>query len=47
MVELPVDAFGVRCSVRAIPRVDHVSQLEIVTPSVLKTTPCKREVKLA
>ena len=33
MIELTVDAFGVRRSMRTFPMADHVSHLEGVTPS--------------
>ena len=33
MVGLPVDTFSVRRSMRAVPRADHISHLEGVSPS--------------
>ena len=47
VVELPVYTFGVRRSVRAVPREYNVSHLEGVTPSVWQSTPCKRSGKAA
>ena len=47
MVELPVDAFGLRHSVCAIPREDHVSHLEGVTPSMWQAIPCKTVGEMA
>ena len=47
VVDLPVDAFGVRTSMRAVPRVYHIIHLEGVTPSIWQDTPCKRAVKFA
>ena len=41
-VELPVDVFRVQRSVLAVPRADHVSRLEGVTPYVWQARPCKR-----
>ena len=46
MVELPIYAFGLQRSVRAILRVDRVSNLEGVTTSVRQATMCKRAVTL-
>ena len=45
MIELLVDAFGVRLSVRAVPRSDHVSHLEGFTLSMWQAMPCERVVK--
>ena len=39
VVELPVDAFSVRRSLRAVPRADHISHLEGVPPSAWQATP--------
>ena len=33
VVELPMDAFSVQRSVRAVPRADHISYMEGVSPS--------------
>ena len=38
-----MDAFSVRRSVRAVPRADHISHLEGVSPSTCQATPFKRE----
>ena len=42
-----MDAFGVRRSVRAVPRADQISHMEGVSPSVWQATPCKRVGKAA
>ena len=47
VVELPVDVFGVRRSVRAVPRADQISHMEGFSPSVCQSTPCKRVGKAA
>ena len=47
VVELPMDAFRVQRSIRTVPRADHVSHLEGVTPSVWQATPRKRVEKAA
>ena len=47
MVEIPVEAFTVWCAMRAVPRDDHVSHLEGVTPLTWKYMPCERLVKLS
>ena len=47
MVELPMDTFLVWCSVRAVPRADHISNLEGVSPSAWQATPSKRVGKMA
>ena len=47
MVEMIMDAFGVRCSMRTVLRVDQVSHLEGVTPSVWQSIPYKRVGKEA
>ena len=47
MLELPVDAFRVQHSVRAVLRADRVSHLEGVTPSIWKATPCEKVMKAA
>ena len=47
MVELPMDDFGVWRSVCAVPREDHISHLEGVTPSVWQVTPCEKLAKAA
>ena len=42
VVEFPVDAFGVRRSVRAVLREDHIIHLEGVSPSACQATPYER-----
>ena len=37
-----MDAFLVRCSMRAVQRVGHISHLEGVPTSAWQATPCKR-----
>ena len=46
MVEIPLEAFAVCCTVRAFPQADHVSHLEVVTPLTCKYMPFKRALKL-
>ena len=42
VVYLPMDAFGVRHSVSAVPRADHVIHLGGFTPFAWQATPCNR-----
>ena len=46
MVKIHVQYFAVRRAARAVPRDDHLSQLEGVTPPVWQLMPCKREGKI-
>ena len=46
LAEIPVEAFAVRRTVRAVPQDDHVSHMEGVTQLTLQSMPCKREEKL-
>ena len=45
--EIPMEAFVVQRSLRAVPRADHVSPLERVTPSVWQATPRERAMKIS
>ena len=47
VVELPVEAFLVWRSVRAIPSAEHISHLEGASPSTWQATPCNRVGKAA
>ena len=47
VVELPVDAFSVRRSVHAVPRSDHISHMEGVSPSAWQAMPCEIVEKAA
>ena len=42
LVEIPVEDFTVRCSVRTVPRADHMSRFEGGTLPVWKSMPCDR-----
>ena len=46
VVELDIDAFGVRRTVHAVLRVDHITHLEVVPPYDWQAAPCKRAGKL-
>ena len=46
VVEIPMETFAVRRSVRAIPWADHVSHLEGVTPPVWQSMSCDLAGKL-
>ena len=46
-MEIPVEAFAARCSVRAVPRVDHVTCLGGVSLLDCHMKPCKRAAKSA
>ena len=46
VVEIPVEAFMVRRSIRSVPQADHVIHLEGVAPPVWKSMPCEMAVKI-
>ena len=46
VVEIPVESFAARRSVRAILQADHISHLEGVTPTVCQSMPCDRAGKI-
>ena len=47
VAELPLVAFAMRRSVRAVTRADHVSHLEVVATHVLQSMPFERLGKLS